>query len=126
MPLHADLRRTPAGVLILAALLALFGAALVLGAVYLALARRDVGWVVWASALAVGPLTLYVALHLARRTHWAWLALVMVLVMLLASSVWRLLAAPGLAISPIAEIIAELAALVYLLRPRVRAAIRDG
>jgi hypothetical protein len=122
---HAELRRTPAGMLVLAALLALFGAGLVLGAAYVALARRDVSWVVWASALAVGPLTLYVALHLARRTHWAWLALVMVLVMLLASSAWRLVAAAGLALSPIAEIASEVLALAYLLRPGVRAALRD-
>lgn len=125
MPLHADLRSTPTGMLVVAVLLGLFGAGLVLGAAYLALARRDVGWVVWASALAVGPLTLYVALHLARRSHWAWLALVMVLVMLLASSAWRLVAAPGLAISPIAEILAELLVLGYLLRPGVRAALRS-
>ena len=116
------LRRPPAGVLVLAGLLAFLGAGFVVGAAYLALARPDPGWLLLAIGLGAGPLALYVALHLLRLTRWAWLAIVMADALLLASSSWRLLTAPERPAVAIAEIVLELLALVYLSRLRVRRA----
>lgn len=116
------IRGAPLGILILCALLFFLGSGLVLGGVYLAIARGDTGWVAWAMALLVGPVALYLALHLLRRTSWAWLAMVALLGLLLCSSVVRLLASPESPLSIAAELLAEILCLVYLVRPPVRAA----
>jgi hypothetical protein len=115
-------RRTPVGVLLLAGLLGVLGAGFVVGAAYLALARPEPGWVPAVMGLGAGPLALYVALHLLRLTHWAWLAMVLSLLLLLASSAWRLLTAPQRPGVAIAEIVLEVLALLYLARRRVRTA----
>jgi hypothetical protein len=120
----AGLRLVPPGVLVVAGVLGLLGAGLVLSAAYLTLARGGVGWVPVVAGAGAGPVAIYVALHLLRGTHWAWLAVVLVTVLLLASSLWRLVAAPPPPVAPLGEIAVELLALGYLLRPRVRAAFR--
>jgi len=106
-------------VLVASAVLALTGVGFVAGAGYLALAR-GVGWVPLAAGLVLGPLTVYVAVHLLRGTHWAWLAVVLLLLLLLASSIWRLTAAEALDTVPIVEIAFEILGLGYLTRRPVR------
>lgn len=114
------IRGAPLGVLILCALLFFVGAGLALGGFYLAIAREEPGWMPWAMSLAVGPTALYLALHLLRRTHWAWSATVALLGLLLASSAVRAVSAPNFA--PAAELAVETTLLLYLTRPRVRRA----
>lgn len=116
----ALIRTAPLGVLILCALLYFLGAGLVLGGFYLAIAREEPGWMPWAMSLAVGPTALYLALHLLRRTHWAWSATIVLLGLLLASSAVRTVSSPGFA--PAAELAVEAALLFYLARPSVRSA----
>ena len=116
------LRRPPFGVLVLAAALGFAGGGFVLGAAYLAFARRDLGWVPVLGGMGAGPTALYVALHLLRLTRWAWLVLVLVLILLLGSSVSRLAVAPPPAVVPIGELVIESLILLYLCRPRVRGA----
>jgi hypothetical protein len=113
-------RRPPVGVLVLAGLLGFLGAGFIVSSAYLAIAepRSALGFAV--AGLGAGPLAIYVALHLIRLTHWAWLALMLALVLLLASSAWRLLTAPPPRIVPIAELVVELLAVFYLTRPSVR------
>lgn len=115
-------RRAPLGVITLSALLAILGGALVLGGAWLGISRAGAGWPVWAAGLLVGPLAMYLALQLLSLTRWAWLALVVLTVLLLVSSLARLLLLPGLYFVPIGEIVVEAALLVYLWRPQVRAA----
>ena len=115
-------RRAPLGVLVLGALLAFLGAGFVVAAAYFALAGPEVGWVPLLMGMGAGPLALYVALHLIRLTHWAWLAMVLVLLLLIGSSVWRLLVTPPPPTVPVLEIVLELLGLLYLARPRVRGA----
>ena len=57
-----------------------------------------------------------------RLTHWAWLAMVLVLALLFASSAWRLWVSPPPPVVPLVEMTLELACLAYLSRPRVRGA----
>lgn len=116
------LRRAPLGVTVLGALLFLLGAGLVVGGVFLALSRREAGWVPWAAALLAGPAVIYMALHLLRLSRWAWLTMVLLVMLLLASSLVRVLAAPGELVAPLAEIAVELALLLYLGRAPVRRA----
>jgi hypothetical protein len=116
----ALIRGAPLGVLILCALLFLLGAGLVLGGFFLAIARENPGWVPWTMSLAIGPTALYLALHLLRRTPWAWSATVGLLGLLLASSAIRAVSSPGLA--PAAELAVEAALLLYLARRPVRQA----
>ena len=116
------LLRPPIGVLVLAGLLSVLGAGFVVGAAYLTLAGPEVGWVPLAMGLGAGPLSLFVAIHLVRLTHWAWLAMVLVLLLLLASSIWRLWVSPPPPTVPVLEIVLELLGLTYLSRPRVRGA----
>jgi hypothetical protein len=116
------LRAPPKGVLIISAMLAVLGAGFVLGSAYLAFAHPQVGWLTLATGALAGPLTLYVAVHLLRLTHWAWLALVLLIGLLMLSSIWRLLVSPPPPVAPIAELALEIAALAYLLRKDVRGA----
>lgn len=119
-------RRAPFGILVVSAMLALVGAGFVLAGVWQIAIGRPLGWWAVAAALLLGPLVLYVALHLVRLSHWAWLAMCALLCLLLASSVWRLLATPPPAASPLAEIVLEVLTLLYLYRRHVRAAFRAG
>jgi hypothetical protein len=116
------LRRPPVGVLVLGGLLAFLGAGFVVGAAYFTLAEPGVGWVPLLTGAGAGPLALYVAIHLIRLTHWAWLAMVLALALLLASSLWRLAVAPPPPVAPVLEIVVELLGLAYLTRPGVRGA----
>lgn len=121
----AVFRRAPAGVLVLSGMLLFLGAGLIVSGTYLAITRPSVGWLAGLSAVALGPLVIYVALHVVRLTHWAWLVLVLVMVMLFLSSCVRLLASPELTAAPVAELLAEIAALVYLARKPVRDVFRN-
>jgi hypothetical protein len=116
------LRRAPLGVVVLSSVLGLLGSGFFLGGAWLAFARRDVGWAVWAGALVVGPLILYVAVRLLCLTSWAWSTMILLVGLLLASSVFRLMVTPGIPTVPIVEILLELGALAYMLRPGVRRA----
>lgn len=118
------IRSAPLGVLILCALLFFLGAGLVLGGIYLAMARSDTGWMPWAMALGIGPTALYLALHLLRLTSWSWLALVTLVGLLLCSSVARALGASEIIVSPLVEVAVEVLCLVYLSRSRIRRAFR--
>lgn len=115
-------RGAPLGVLILCAILFFLGAGLVLGGFYLALARRDAGWMPWVVALVVGPTALYLALHLLRLTSWAWLTAVALVALLGASSLLRALGSPDSPVAPLVELGVEAVCLLYLLRPSVRRA----
>lgn len=119
---EGHLQRAPVGVLVLGALLFLLGAGLVLGGAYLGISRPDAGLLPWVAALLVGPLLFYASLHLVRLTPWAWLAMVLVLVLLLISSVVRAVVSPQEPLSPLFEGVVEGAVLIYLARPHVRAA----
>jgi hypothetical protein len=92
------------------------------GGIYLALTREDGGWMAWLAALAVGPLILYIAVHVIRLSHWAWLALVGLAALLIASAVIRLFFQGPHPVVPLVEIAIEAASLLYLTRPRVRQA----
>lgn len=116
------IRGAPLGVVVVGSLLLFLGAGLVLGGFYLALARPDAGWMPWILALGIGPTALYLALHLLRRTSWAWLALVALLALLAVSSLVRLLNVPGPVLAPLAELSLEALLLVYFARPTVRRA----
>lgn len=116
------LRRAPLGVLVLSTLLGLIGGGFLLGGTYLALARPHVGWGVWLGALAIGPLALYVAVRLLSLAAWTWLTMVLLLSLLLVSSGVRAVITPGTPTVPLFEIAVEVAALGYLLSPRVRRA----
>lgn len=118
------IRGAPAGLLALSALLAVVGGGLVAGGVYFAFWRPGGGWIPVAIGLVGGPLAIYVARNLLRLRHWAWLVMVLLTLLLLLSSVWRLAVAPGLPVSPLVETIVEILVLAYLGRPRLRAALR--
>jgi hypothetical protein len=115
-------RPTPAGIAVLAMALCLLAAGFVFGGAYLALARADTGWVAWAAALVVGPLLIYVALHLVLLTRWAWLVMVLLLGLLLTSSIIRAAREPGIPVAPGVEVVIELGLLGYLFRRSVRQA----
>lgn len=115
------IRRAPLGVLVIGVVLFLLGGMLVVGGVYLALARRDTGWFAWLSALLLGPVTVYLALHLVRRTPWAWLTMILLLGLLIASSVVRAVGSPS-PFAPLGELVLEAACLAYLVRAPVRRA----
>lgn len=116
------MRQAPVGVLAMGGVLCFLAAGLVVGGAYLALSRPDAGWVSWAAVLIAGPGLLYLGLHLTRLTPWAWRAVVLLLVLLIASSVVRAVTEPGAGASPIGEIAVELLVLVYLVRRPVRRA----
>jgi hypothetical protein len=116
------LRRAPLGVLVLSTILGLLGAGFLLGGIYLGLARPDVGWGVWLGALAIGPLTLYVGIRLLSLAAWTWSTMMLLLALLLVSSCVRAVLTPGTPTVPLFEIALELAALGYLVLPRVRRA----
>ena len=117
-----SMRRAPVGVLAMGGVLCFLAAGLVLGGAYLALSRPDSGWVSWAAVLIAGPGLLYLGLHLTRLTPWAWLAVMLLLVLLIASSVGRLLAEPEAGLSPLFEVAVEVLVALYLMRRPVRRA----
>lgn len=121
-----SVRRAPAGILVLGVALTLLGLGFVGGGLYLGLTRDDAGWVALAAGLLVGPVLLYLSLHLVRLTAWAWLAVVILLALLFASSVTRALSSPEAGLSPIGEIVVEVGFLLYLWSPGVRRAFGRG
>lgn len=121
-----SIRAAPLGVLVLAGLLAVLGGAVVVAGVYQAVSSREVGWFALASALLLGPVALYLALHLVRGARWAWMAALMLLLLLLGSSLVRAAGSRDLPLSPLVELAVEAAAIAYLLRPAVRRRFRGG
>lgn len=114
------LQVTPIGILLIAAVLLIVAAGLLVGGVYLLLDRERI--TLWAVALVLvaSPAILYLDYHLIRFTHWAWMTLVALLVLMAVSSVGRLLLSPGLPIAPGGEILLEILAAWYLSRPGIR------
>lgn len=114
-------RQAPIGVLVLGFLLLLVGAGLILGGAVFVVSGRARSWPVWVGLLAAGPLAVHVALHFLWGRGWAWLAVVAMLALLGASAAVRVVAGgEGLPVVPLAELAVTLAALAYLIRPRVR------
>lgn len=112
--------RLPLGISLIAALLAMLGLASIGAGTYVLIAtERGNPWLV-ASALAAGPAILYLAYQLFRLAPWTWRTLIAVLVLLLLSSIIRLVVTPGLQVAPLSEIVIEIGSLFYLTRPRVR------
>lgn len=112
--------RLPLGITLLAALLAILGVGSVGAATFVLLATENANiWLV-ATAVAAGPAILYLSFQLLKLAPWTWRTLTLVLVLLTLSSIVRLVVTPGLAIAPVAEILAEAGGLYYLTRPRVR------
>lgn len=118
------LRQAPLGVLVLSTILGLLGAGFVLAGIYLGIARPDIGWRLWLGALAIGPLTFYVAIRLLSLAAWTWSTMVVLLALLLVSSCARAWITPGTPTVPLVEIALELGALAYLATPGVRRAFR--
>lgn len=118
------IRNAPIGVLALAALLCFVAAGSILGGIYQIASAAEMGWAGWLMLLVAAPVTLYMAIHLIRRTPWAWSAMVMALLLLLLSSILRALFSPGVPLAAFGEIALELLCLGYLSRERIRAAFR--
>lgn len=116
------IRGAPMGVLILCAILFFIGAGFVLAGFFLAFARADSGWMVWTMALVLGPVVLYLAVHLLLLTSWAWLAMVALLGLLVASSVVRAVGSPDVLLAPLGELVVEALCLYYLARRPTRRA----
>ncbi|HUE97564.1 MAG TPA: hypothetical protein VMN39_12965 [Longimicrobiaceae bacterium] len=114
------LRQTPTGMLLISALLAIIGFGSLFAGVYLLMEQRQVSYWGVATGMIGGPALLYLAYHLVRFTRWTWLALIVLLALMAASSVLRLVVAPGLGIAPAVELIIEAAAAYYLMRPGIR------
>lgn len=114
------IRGAPLGVLIVCSLLFFLGAGFVLGGFYLAMAGSAAGWLPWVMTGVVGPVTLYLALHLLRLTPWSWLALVVLTVLLTGSTLVRLVGSSGSLVSLLVELALETVSLVYLMRPAIR------
>jgi hypothetical protein len=120
-------RSSPVGVLVLAAGLLFVGAGAIVGGIYLILfSTTAIGWWGWAMLLLAAPVSLYVALSLLRRSAWVWLTMVAALLLLLATSLLRILISPGIPSAAIGEVVVEIVFLTYLMRPRVRAAFGRG
>ncbi|HET7275137.1 MAG TPA: hypothetical protein VFI91_08135 [Longimicrobiaceae bacterium] len=113
--------RAPYGVLILGALLFFAGGSLLLGGVYLAVAGQPGSIAVPVLAAMGGTLTVYVALRLLLLRRRAWSATIVLLILLIAYAAARAVMNPvPFPVYPIAEVIAEVVALVYLTRPEIR------
>lgn len=110
----------PLGISFIAGLLAIIGVGSIAAGIYGLLASGSVSAWAAATGLAAGPAILYLAFHLVQFARWTWRTLMVVLVMLLISSVARLLAAPDMVAPPIIEILVELSALYYLSRNKIR------
>lgn len=123
--ISARLRATPLGILLVAALLAMIGLGTILAGFYLMIEEGSL--TLWASvvALVIGPTILYLTYHILRLSHWAWMALLAVAVLMLCSSLVRLFVSPT-PLSPAAEIAVELLLLYYLTRPKMRARFGRG
>jgi hypothetical protein len=117
-----QLSRVPLGVLLIAALFAILSAGSLLGGLYLLFLDGSIG--AWAAVMALlaAPLSLYFAMRLTSLAPWTWMALVVLIWFLFLSSVLRFVATPGLVIAQLGEIVLEVSAAYYLLRPSVRAA----
>lgn len=126
MALQRWLGRAPLGVLVLGMVLALLGAGFMAGGAYLGLTRADAGWPMWLGALVIGPLILYVGVRVIGLAPWAWTTLLLLTVLLLASSCVRAIVTPTFPVVPLAEIAVELLVIGYLASPRVRNAFRRG
>lgn len=110
----------------LATLFAIVGGGMVVGGAYYTLSESDAGWMPLATGIVLGPLSLYTAYHLLRLTHWGWLTLLILILLLLASSLLRAFMSASVATALIAELAVEAAILLYLLRPSVRRAFNVG
>lgn len=95
---------------------------MVLGGIYFTVTEPGRGWMPLLTGVVLGPLFGYMAYHLLRLTGWAWLTLVLLTVLLLASSIILTFITPDLSRHPLVEIAAEVLLLVYLMRPSVRGA----
>jgi hypothetical protein len=113
-------RNAPIGVLVIGFLLLLVGVGFILGGTMFAVSGRGRGWPVWLVLFGVGPLVIYVALHFVSGRGWAWLTIVVVLLLMLLSAAVRLFTAVVFPVVPLAEIVVSGAIMAYLLRPRVR------
>jgi hypothetical protein len=113
-------------VTVLAALFGIIGGGMLLGGIYFSLSEPAPGWMPLLTGVVFGPLAIYLAYHLLRLTHWAWLTLLILTVLLLGSSIARAAAGPPIAKQPLVEIALELGLLLYLRRPAVRGAFTDG
>jgi hypothetical protein len=120
--LAGKVRHAPLGILLFAALLSVMAIGSIVAGAYLMLYPSSVSW--WTIGLAglIAPTSLYLAFHLVSRTPWAWLAALWIVGLLLASSIVRIGLEPGFPGAAGLEIIPEVAAALYLLRPRVRTA----
>jgi hypothetical protein len=117
-----SVRSAPFGVLVLAAALGFVGVGFIAGGIYLAFTSDGMRWPGWVMLLIAAPVSLYVAVHLIRRTRWTWSAMITALVLLLISSILRALFSSGIPIAALSEIALEILFLHYLTRPRIRAA----
>jgi hypothetical protein len=113
-------RSAPIGVLVLGFMLLLVGAGLMLGGAVFFISGQATSWPVWLVLFGAGPLAMYVALQFVSGQAWAWVTVVSMLVLVLASSLVRAVGAEVLPVVPLSEMLASLAVLAYLLRPRVR------
>lgn len=111
----------PLGLAVLVALLAITALGAMTAGLYILMASPSPS--VWGavSAVVAGPAILYLAFHIIRGSHWAWRALVAAIVLLVGSSIVRLVATPGLPLASIGELVVESLALYYLTRPEARA-----
>lgn len=115
-------REVPAGVLVVAAILAFIGVGTLIGGLYLIVVEAALEWAGWAMLLLAAPVSLYMAVQLVRRRRWAWRTIVFLLVLLLISSVLRAFVTPGVPAVAFLEIGIEVLLLLYLNRPHVRRA----
>lgn len=118
------LARAPLGVLVLGMVLTLLGAGFLAGGVYLGLTRADAGWATWLGALVIGPLILFVGVRVIGLAPWTWTTMLLLAVLLLASSCVRAIVTPTFPVVPLVEIALELLVIGYLATPRVRAVFR--
>jgi hypothetical protein len=113
-------RTAPIGVLVLGFLLLVVGAGLILGGAIFAFSGGPRSWPIWVVLFGAGPLAIYLALQFVSGRGWAWVAVVAMLLMSAAASALRVFDAAVFPLAPLAEILLSLAAVAYLMRPRVR------
>jgi hypothetical protein len=118
----ARFRAAPIGVLALAGVLVLLGAALLVAGAFNLLLRDGSGWIAWVCALLAGPLAVYFGVRLAGLARWSWLAVMILFSLLLASSLSRAFLTPAFLGRAAGEIVLEGFVLLYFGRVPVRAA----
>ena len=113
-------RGAPIGVLVIATLLFFAGGGLTIAGVFYLLGGEQGSALLWLVMLPVGPLMVYVALLLVSLHPRAWTVVIALLVLMMLSSVARVLLADAPPYAPLGEVVVEALTLLYLLRPRVR------